>query len=307
MVSDMVDNFASLIDRYGFIPNGNRDYYLSRSQPPFFSMMVDLLAMYQGETVYRHYLPQLEKEYRYWMAGADYLKPGSADQRVVRLLDGVVLNRYWDDRQSPRTESWLNDLHTALEVPERDKQQLWRELRASAASGWDFSSRWLADPYDLTSIRTTSLLPVDLNALIYHLEVTLAHASELNNDMAASMRYQKLSRSRRRVINRLFWNARAGWYGDYDWQRKRLSPHLTAATLFPLWLHIASNKQAKRTAQAVKTGLLKAGGLVTTTVNSGQQWDSPNGWPPLQWVAVEGLNYYGKRALARDIGIRFLT
>ncbi|WP_313373708.1 trehalase family glycosidase, partial [Pantoea sp. CTOTU50773] len=97
-----------------------------------------------------------------------------------------------------------------------------------------------------------------------------------------------------------------GWYADYDWQKKHIHPQLTAATLFPLYMQVASEKQADRTAKAVEKQLLKPGGLVTTTVNNGQQWDAPNGWAPLQWVAVEGLEHYKQPKLAQEIGQRFL-
>ncbi|PIJ50912.1 alpha,alpha-trehalase [Erwinia sp. OLTSP20] len=306
-VQNMVDNFASQLDRYGHIPNGNRSYYLSRSQPPFFSMMIDLLASHNGDDVYRHYLPQLRKEYSYWMAGADKLKAGEAGLRAVRLPDGTTLNRYWDERDVPRTESWLDDQQTARNASSRPKQQVWRDLRAGAASGWDFSSRWLASPDNLASIRTTSLLPVDLNSLLYHLELTLAKASRLNHDDTAASQYQKLAQARQQAINHLLWDDKQGWYVDYDWQKQAIHPPLTAAALFPLYLQIASQQQADRTATAVQQQLVKPGGLVTSTVNNGQQWDAPNGWAPLQWVAVTGLNYYGKQTLAREIGIRFLT
>lgn len=112
-VQDMVDNFATELDRYGHIPNGNRSYYLSRSQPPFFSLMVDLLATHKGDEVYRHYQPQLQKEYDYWMADSDSVAAGHASKRVVKLSDGTLLNRYWDARDVPRTESWLDDVKTA--------------------------------------------------------------------------------------------------------------------------------------------------------------------------------------------------
>ncbi|SFM93491.1 alpha,alpha-trehalase [Izhakiella capsodis] len=306
-VRNMVDNFASQLDRYGHIPNGNRTYYLSRSQPPFFSMMVDLLASHDGDAVYRNYLPQLQKEYGYWMAGAEKLNLNDADLRVVKLSDGTVLNRYWDDRDAPRTESWLDDVQTAQKAPSREKQQVWRDLRAGAASGWDFSSRWFDNPNDLASIRTTAILPVDLNALLYHLEVTLAKASKLNNDAAASSHFAELAKNRQQAINRVLWDKKQGWYADYDWQKKTLRSQLTAATLFPLYMQIASQSQADLTATAVQNQLVKPGGLVTTTVNNGQQWDAPNGWAPLQWVAVEGLNHYGKQTLAREIGMRFLN
>lgn len=106
-VADMVANFGYEIDALGHIPNGNRTYYLSRSQPPFFAFMVELLAQHEGDDALKEYLPQLQKEYAYWMEGVETLQPGQQNQRVVKLEDGSVLNRYWDDRDTPRPESWL--------------------------------------------------------------------------------------------------------------------------------------------------------------------------------------------------------
>lgn len=305
-VQDMVDNFATELDRYGHIPNGNRSYYLSRSQPPFFSLMVDLLATHQGDEVYRRYLPQLQKEYNYWMADSDKVVAGQASKRVVKLSDGTLLNRYWDDRDAPRTESWLDDINTANKAPERNKQQVYRDLRAGAASGWDFSSRWFADAHNLASIRTTQMVPVDLNSLLFHLEQVLAKAAKLSHQDAQARQYAADAEKRQAAINHYLWNEKQGWYADYDWQKKQLHPQLTAATLFPLYMQLASDKQAERTASAVEKQLLKPGGLVTTTINNGQQWDAPNGWAPLQWVAVEGLENYHQPKLAQQIGQRFL-
>ncbi|MCX8961611.1 alpha,alpha-trehalase TreA [Erwinia psidii] len=306
-VENMVNNFAFLLDKYGHIPNGNRSYYLSRSQPPFFSMMVDLLAQHQGDEVYRRYLPELRKEYDYWMAGADALKPGEASQRAVRLKNGTVLNRFWDARDVPRTESWMDDIATMQKAGGRNKNELYRDLRAGAASGWDFSSRWFARPGEIATIQTTRILPVDLNSLLFHLEMTLAHATHLTKDEQASQHFTQLATKRQQAINRYMWDEKQGWYADYGWQSGTVRPQLTAATLFPLWLKVATPQQADKTASAVEKQLLKEGGLVTTTVNNGQQWDAPNGWAPLQWAAVEGLNNYGKQALAKEIGIRFLN
>jgi alpha,alpha-trehalase len=102
MALNMVRNFVSLIDRYGHVPNGNRTYYLSRSQPPFFAAMVELIANEAGdrEAVYAEFLDPLREEYAFWMAGGDALAPGAAHRRVVRLKDGTLLNRYWDDRSA---------------------------------------------------------------------------------------------------------------------------------------------------------------------------------------------------------------
>lgn len=305
-VQDMVENFASLLDKYGHIPNGNRSYYLSRSQPPFFSLMVDLLAQHQGENVYSKYLPQLQKEYDYWMADADKATAGQASKRLVKLKDGTLLNRYWDARDVPRTESYMDDIATAGKASSRDKGELYRDLRSGAASGWDFSSRWFNKPDDISSIQTTRILPVDLNSLMYHLEKTLAHANTVAKNDDAAKRFDALASKRQQAINRYFWDSKQGWYADYDWQKAAVRPQLTAAALFPLYLQVATDDRANLTATAVQTHLVKEGGLVTTNINNGQQWDAPNGWAPLQWVAVEGLNHYGKQALAKDIGMRFL-
>ncbi len=305
-VQDMVENFAHELDAWGHIPNGNRSYYLSRSQPPFFSMMVDLLAQHQGDSAYSHYLPQLQKEYDYWMADADSVKPGQASKRVVKLKDGTVLNRYWDARDVPRTESYMDDIATAQKASGRDKPELYRDLRAGAASGWDFSSRWFDKPGDLSTIHTTRIIPVDLNALMFHLEKTLARASKVVNNDQATQRFDRLAEKRQAAINRYLWDDKQGWYADYDWQKAAIRPQLTAATLFPLYLQAATREKATRTAAAVKSRLLKEGGLATTNVSNGQQWDAPNGWAPLQWAAVQGLNNYGQQPLAKDIGMRFL-
>src|SRR6266702_1499270 len=127
---DELKNFATLIDRYGHIPNGNRTYYLSRSQPPFFAQMVRLVAEKDGDAVYAQYLPQLQREYAYWMSGSDGLPAGEANRHVVRLPDGTLLNRYWDERAAPRDESYREDVLTAQQTPQRDAADLWRNLRA---------------------------------------------------------------------------------------------------------------------------------------------------------------------------------
>jgi len=305
-VRDMVDNFAWQLDSYGHIPNGNRSYYLSRSQPPFFSVMVDLLATHEGDDAYRRYLPQLRAEHAFWMRGAESLAPGAASERVVRLADGRVLNRYWDARAVPRTESWTDDLATAATVPQRAPSQVYRDLRAGAESGWDFSSRWLAEPTALGSIHTTAIVPVDLNSLLFHLEKTLARASDAAGERRAGRDYTRQAETRQRAINELLWDAQQGWYVDRDIERGQTRPALTAAALFPLWLEVAGRAQARATAAAVEAQLLREGGLLTTTVTTGQQWDAPNGWAPLQWVAVDGLQRYRQDALARRIGTRFL-
>ncbi|MEA5208056.1 alpha,alpha-trehalase [Enterobacter mori] len=304
-ISDMVDNFAYEIDTFGHIPNGNRSYYLSRSQPPFFSLMVELLATHDKDAL-KKYRPQMEKEYAYWMEGVDGLQPGQANKRVVKLDDGTILNRYWDDRDTPRPESWLDDVNTAKNNPNRPATEIYRDLRSAAASGWDFSSRWMDDPQKLGTIRTTSIVPVDLNALMFKMETLLARASQEDGDSAGASKYEALAASRQKAIESHLWNEKEGWYADYDLKSKKVRNQLTAAALFPLYVKAAAQDRADKVAAATSSRLLKPGGITTTTINSGQQWDAPNGWAPLQWVAAEGLQNYGQEKVAMDVTWRFL-
>jgi len=302
---DMLVDFAALVDAWGHIPNGTRSYYLSRSQPPYFSHMVELEATDDAALRVR-YLPQLKREYAWWMAGADGLAPGQASEHVVRMADGSVLNRYWDARDTPRPEAWLHDRQTAAAAPARPAAEVYRDLRAGAESGWDYSSRWLDDRATLATIRTTAMVAVDLNSLLHHLETTIAVACEQAADAGCAREFRARAQARHHAIDTYLWDP-AGYYADYDWQRQRRSSQLTAATMYPLFVGIASPAQARATAHTVEARLLTPAGIATTLERTGQQWDAPNLWAPLQWVAVDGLRRYHEEALARRIGAGFLA
>ena len=301
----MVDNFAYLIDTYGHVPNGNRTYYLSRSQPPFFSLMVRRLEEY-GICDGIEYLEQLRKEYAFWMDGAEELRAGDAHRRCMRMKDGSLLNRYWDDRDTPRDESHREDVLTARRA-NRPVHDVYRDLRAGAESGWDFSSRWQSDPHDISTIRTTSIVPVDLNCFLLELEREIARLSERSSEKDTASHFDMKVRARCAAIDEYFWNESIGAYFDFDWQLQQQRPNLTAATVVPLFARCASPEQANRVASIVEARLLAAGGLSTTEVTeSVEQWDCPNGWAPLQWMGVTGLSNYGHEALAAEIRRRWL-
>jgi alpha,alpha-trehalase len=234
------------------------------------------------------------------MEGAKGLAPGTAHRRVVRLADGSLLNRYWDDLATPRDEAYLEDIETA-KGSGRPAADVYRDLRAAAESGWDFSSRWLADGKTLGSIRTTDIVPVDLNSLLYKLELTLARACkaaqrpECNSEMLAH------AKARQKVMLRLMWDGMADAFVDYDWRNKRSLTQITAATAYPLFVGLASRQQAQRVARTMRELLVTPHGLATTTEDTGQQWDAPNGWAPLVWIAIDGLRRSGEPVMAEKI------
>jgi alpha,alpha-trehalase len=306
LVRGMVQNFAFLIDTYGHVPNGTRTYYLSRSQPPFFFLMVGLLGGADPAAAYARFLPQLRLEYAFWMRGAAEVHRGGTRARVVGMPDGSILNRYWDDRDTPRDESYREDIELARKSG-RPARQLYRDIRAAAESGWDFSSRWLADSRTLATIDTTDIVPIDLNSLLFGLEQAIQAGCERAHDDACSGEFARHAAQRREAIDRYLWDEGRGVYLDYQHRAKTRVPRLSAAALYPLFLAAASAPQAKSIATVVKSKLLRRGGIVTTPLETGQQWDAPNGWAPLQWIAVAGLRRYGEKQLAESLACRWMV
>jgi alpha,alpha-trehalase len=305
LIESMVKNFAYLIDRYGHIPNGNRTYYISRSQPPFFSLMVQLLAKHKGNKALVTYRPQLIKEYKYWMNGGEKLKAGSAFEHTVRMANGSLLNRYWDASTEPREESYREDVLAARSTKQK-LPEFYRNIRAAAESGWDFSSRWMADGKTLATIQTTSMVAVDLNCLLYNLERVIARSCEISGDAKATALYRRKALTRKTALLKYCWDAKAGCFKDYNWQRKALSTQTSIATAYPLFFNLASGMQAKQIALLISRKFLQPGGIATTLNNTRQQWDQPNGWAPLQYITIAGLRNYKEDALAKIVAQRWM-
>ena len=281
-VGDLLDNFAHFIDTYGHIPNGNRTYFLSRSQPPFFALMVDAYAKGAEEPmdVYERYLPALEKEYTFWST-------------AHRNEDGKTT--YWDAGNSPRIEMYRTDLE--WEAHAKEHPLFFQHLRAACESGWDFSSRWLSDPMDLGTIHTMDIAPVDLNSLLLFLE-------ELLFNLTGNTVYEDAAYERKRKLQTEFFTEEG--FQDIDLRSGAGTGAISAAVFYPLFVGAATADQAAFTVEHHLPQLLETGGLLTTPIKSGQQWDAPNGWAPLQWIAVMGLDRYGFKEEARDLATRWI-
>lgn len=325
LIEQMVYNYLFLLDNFGFIPNGTRSYFLSRSQPPFYFLMVNLYLnnkyhhdilhdkisqkthlswMFKKEL--KRLTDALEREHAFWMISEKSVSPGHpAANHMVRTGNGEFLNRYFDKRPEPRPEAYKEDIHLARES-NRAHETLYLDLRSACESGWDFSSRWLADPQQLKTIQTSNILPVDLNTLLYGMERMIARSHFLLGDKENFRQWKEKAQKRGELIQQYFWDEGNGFYFDYHFKNKKHTPSWTLAGVYPLFFEIADSTQAAKVARHIENKFLKDGGLVTTLTAIGEQWDYPNGWAPLQWMAIKGLQNYGYNALADKIATRWL-
>ncbi|CAF1514209.1 unnamed protein product [Didymodactylos carnosus] len=235
---------------------------------------------------------------------ADLTSSSQSHRRVVRMTDGTLLNRFYDDIPKPRPEAFYEDYHTAhSSTSERNESDIYVNIRAAAESGWDFSSRWLVNAGDLSTIYTTDIIPVDLNCLMFNLERVLASAYEKKFDRSMSQHYRQLAQKRKTAIQTYFWSKEHDYFMDYDFRLNQPTKSMTLAGVYPLWTELATEEQASAVMDKIERLFLKDGGLVTTiNEKSHQQWDFPNGWAPLQYITYKGiLNYSPRSPLVKKI------
>lgn len=302
----MLKNFEFLIDSLGFIPNGNRTYFASRSQPPFFAEMLALYSEKKGMDAVLAFLPALEKEYQFWNKdNGTVLGQNKAIGRSVGF-NGVVLNRYYGSLPTPRAEGYGKEKRWASVLPESERAAFHIHLRTVCESGWDFSSRWFADGKTKITAQGANVVPVCLNSLLFNMELQLAKLYDHRGEKEKANKYQTLAQERRAAMQQMFWLEEAGYFMDFDWVKEEPTRVLSLATLYPLYFGVADSAQAAQVADVVRQQLLYDGGVVSSTLATGEQWDYPNGWAPLQWITVKGLAKYGHMDLAKTIARRWL-
>ena len=187
---------------------------------------------------------------------------------------------------------------------------MYKHLRAGAESGIDFSNRWFANNNDLTTIEITDEIPPDLNALLYNLEKTLEKAYSLKNNATASKKYAAASTKRYNALKKYCYNTSLGYYCDYNWKKKKIYDKITIAGMYPLcFLDLYPETMTSLgtgAAKVIRENLLKDAGVQCTVTSTSQQWDAPNGWAPLEWMTIWGLDRTGQKDLAKDIAQRWM-
>ncbi|TYZ56918.1 hypothetical protein PybrP1_001901 [[Pythium] brassicae (nom. inval.)] len=324
----VVTHLLEYVAEFGFVPNGGRVYYLTRSQPPMLSDMVRLVAASangsDSDSVDLAYLnatvPILEKEYAFWMQ----LGPGGHAVEFVRpARDGSgrnvthLLNRYSSNANHPRPESYREDVDVATELfgdchargacrPKKDAY--YNDVIAAAESGWDFSSRWFSDHADMKTVATSSVIPVDLNAIMYRMEKNLeAFHARLGRPKRAQF-FRDAARQRLAAIDAILWSDARGTWKDLNLETLAHSPVASVSDYTPLWARAFDPRDTVRLQRVVASlqtsGLLQVGGVQATDTYTGQQWDAPNAWPPEQDIVIEGLLAVGTieaRNMAREL------
>lgn len=340
---DAVHNLLYLVEHVGFVPNGNRVYYLNRSQPPLLTETVRIVFDAiddEDERVswLQHATPLLDQEYE-WFArthSVEALHPKHPCSKYSLSLFNA-------DTIQPRPESFKEDIESAHELitciegcdRESLSQKLYKNLASAAESGWDFSSRWFANCSEdkLCTTRICSLVPSCLNGIILKIERTLSqfHAflaerqnpdesDKLNKEehMEMSRKYEKLAKNREHSLTELMWDQEKAYWFDYDLNKNCRTTSTSVAGLMPAWggcgMDNWTEDDAKKFVDHINSsGLVQPGGLACTTQTSKEQWDFPNSWPPLIDISVDILRDVGNRfpgsgakETAETIAMRFL-
>ena len=273
LVEGILENLIFMQKRFKIIPNASRTYLMGRSQPPFLTSFI--FDVYEAYGKDRQWL-----EERIAVAHDEYsivwLGTAKPNWRAVYM----GLSRYFDINM-------LNDL-------------------AEAESGWDMTPRF--------SRRALNYLPVDLNALLYKYESDFAKAAKiLGHDHEAGV-WLNRAHARKKMMDELMWSSTRGFYHDYNFVKERMGNISSLAGFFPLWAGMLDDKRAKKMVAAL--GRFENKGGLATTDNQPvsqmvpgslpTQWAYPNGWAPLEYLVIQGLENYGFHDDARRLAMKWL-
>jgi alpha,alpha-trehalase len=314
---DLTDNFLYQVKHYGKVLNANRSYYLERSQPPFLADMV--LNVYRSsrkseaiDQWLRDALPVVEKDHAFWTTG-NHLDPktglsryfaegeGASPEVAEGELDEHGLSHY--DRVKNYFKHHDIPDYRKADYYDAEKHELtplfFKADRTMRESGYDPSNRF--GPFNADILNYT---PVDLNCLLVRTERNIAEMHRIVGRHDVAQTWEQKAKERSQKINALCWDKDQGMYFDYNTttQQRRLYPFAT--TFFPLWCGVADAKQAQQMVKHLDV-LEAPGGIRTSANKSGNQWDAPFGWAPLQLVAVDGLHNYGYHDEAKRIATKF--
>ncbi|KAH3745268.1 trehalase precursor [Pelomyxa schiedti] len=277
----MIENLASSVLEYGFVPNGGRVYYLDRSQPPLLPLMVNDYVKATGNISFfcDYAATALNKEHSFWTS------------RRTDSTTGLAYFRA--DTNRPRPEGYAQDYDTAQNVDITQRAELYRNLASGAETGWDFSSRWFADGQSIETIRVSQVIPVDLNSILYADEVVLSNLYLQCGDSVTALTFSEAATQRAQSVNALLWDQQRGSWYDYFMDTQERSTDFYPSNFLPLWAGLYEDQVDPMVAvqTLVDLDLTSFPGGIPSSFNkvASQQWDFPNSWPPSEWFIIEGL------------------
>ncbi|KAJ8952021.1 hypothetical protein NQ318_023462 [Aromia moschata] len=310
-VKGMLENFLYMVDNYGLIPNGGRIYYLARSQPPLLIPMIKLYYEFTGDKSFiARNIHLIEKEFNYWMT--------NHSKKIVMNGAEYTLAAYGDYSNGPRPESYFEDVTNAhIFTTDDEKTQFYSQLKAAAESGWDFSSRWFVTKGGtsnfgtMKSTKTRFILPVDLNAMLCGNAKIIADFYSLLSNTPQASKYNEIRAQWLRAVTNILWHEDVGAWLDYDYVNKIRRNYFFPTNISPLWTgcydSISKVKIVNSVLRYLKSrNFLHTGGVPTSFLRTGEQWDFPNAWSPLQHMMIVGLNNTGNKE-AMDLAYKLAT
>jgi alpha,alpha-trehalase len=311
----MIDNFLYQVENYGKVLNANRTYYLTRSQPPFLTQMI--LGVYRKTNDMnwlKSTVPLIEKYYRFWTS-EPHLTVETGLSRYYDFGDGPAPEVISDERDKQGRTHYdrVKEYYRTHEITDYDLSQYYDKAkdqltdlfykgdRSMRESGFDPSNRFGQFNSDIIHYD-----PVCLNSLLCEMEQETAEILTLTGRASDAALWKQKAERRRQKINQLMWDERDGLYYDYNFVKKSVRRYPFVTTFYPLWAGIADRRQAARVVANLHL-FERAGGLQTSTNVSGNQWDAPFGWAPMQLIAIKGLRRYGYAKEADRIAVNFLS
>ncbi len=316
LAQSMVEQLIYEIEHYGTVLNANRTYMLNRSQPPLLTQMIlKLFEHTQDREWLRSVLPEVESYYFYWtvpphlnqatgLSHYNALGKGPAPEVISSEVDEAGRTHY------DRVREYYRHFHVEVEDYDvnlyYDREQdcltdlFYQGDRSMRESGFDPTNRF--GPFSVDIIHYA---PVCLNVFLYQMERDILQINQLIGHQDSIAFWQHHAQRRHQAIDQFLWDETAGLYFDYNFRTGERRPYEFATTFLPLWAGIASEAQAKRIVENLPN-FEAPGGLFTSTHVSGNQWDAPFGWAPLQLFAVEGLRRYGYQQEANRLACKFI-
>jgi alpha,alpha-trehalase len=273
LVMGILDDFFYLFKRFKIIPNGSQLYYVSRTQPPFLtSFIFDVYSAYKLDKKWLKEAMNIAKQ-EYETVWTGTRKPNAR-----QVYQG--LSRYYD----------FNYLHDIAE----------------AESGWDMTPRFAR--------KALNYLPVDLNALLYKYEMDIAQAAHILGDAKEAKQWEEKAADRKEKMFKLMWDQGRGLFFDYNYVREKRGNVASLASYYTMWAGMVDGRQAQEMVKALRRFEQKGGLATTDSVQLGQyvpgamptQWAYPNGWAPLHFLVIKGLQRYGYHADAKRIAMKWM-